>query len=119
MSLFIVTVRLPRNPDHPAALKCKHPKDDDQHCSEMVCPNYVNNCPVHAIVPRDGYCSRKKTTGPCPAGEGTCTDVTGEHHSYLLGATSIEAAMAGAKTRLTPGAHITRVEDTGLGWNDF
>lgn len=68
---FIVTVKLPRNPEHDP---------------------------------------RNKKTGSCPASpEGEpCTDVTGEHHSFLLRTTDLKAALE----RLGH-PHITRTERVG------
>lgn len=71
MNRFIVTIRLPKNPDH------------NPH---------------------------SKKTGICPASGAICTDVTGEHHSYLLFADDIDAAREGAINHLKPGARITRIE---------
>jgi hypothetical protein len=45
---------------------------------------------------------RAKRTGPCPFSN-ECTDVTGEHHSFLTGAEGLEALRA-------DGTHITRTE---------
>lgn len=67
MSIFLVTVKLPKNPDH---------------------------------NPRD------KKTGNCPVAKGVCTDVTGEHHTALSYADSIEEVK-----REFAGYHITRIEE--------
>lgn len=69
MPLFIVTVKLPRNPEH-------NP--------------------------------REKKTWPCPVQpEVTCTDATGEHHSYLAwGGLSVVYAQAERRW-----GHVTRVEE--------
>lgn len=67
---FIVTVKLPRNPDH-----------DPQN----------------------------KKAGTCPAMKGYCTDVTGEHHSFVIEASSVESA----KVFVINGMgfkHVTRIE---------
>lgn len=48
---------------------------------------------------------RNKVTGTCPLG-GTCTDVTGEHHTALVRASNMEVAMADFSQY-----HITRVEE--------
>ncbi len=61
---YLVTVKLPRNPDHD---------------------------------PRD------KKTGPCPVSGQECTDVTGEHHTFLLETDQLQLALARY-------SHITRVE---------
>lgn len=45
---------------------------------------------------------RAKRTGQCPFSN-ECTDVTGEHHSFLTGAEGLEELRAG-------GTHITRTE---------
>lgn len=112
--LYIVTIRIPRNPEHPAALSCKHPDWQEKHCAEMGCPNYINHCPAHSLVSSGGTCSRKKQVGECPVGSGICTDVTGEHHSYLILAIDAEQARQGAERRLPEGAHITRIEAAGV-----
>lgn len=40
--------------------RCPHPKYSDGHCAEMVCWNYVNRCPRHAVSGRDyERCSRE------------------------------------------------------------
>jgi hypothetical protein len=108
--MYIITVKLPRNPSHPAASKCNHVKRPDGHCSEMYCTNYISSCPKHSIYGPDGRCSRGKVTGQCPVGIGQCTDVTGEHHSYIdPDARTIEEAEANA---IALGAqHITRIEE--------
>lgn len=57
-----------------------------------------------------------KVTGPCPVGPGPlsgqhpleCTDVTGEHHSFLWEAPDIEQAK-----RNWQNLHITRIEEVG------
>jgi hypothetical protein len=72
--MFVVTVKLPKNPNH-------NPHD--------------------------------KKSGECPASGGPCTDVTGEHHSYLdLAADSIDMAMGNAHLRGFH--HVTRVEQVVL-----
>jgi hypothetical protein len=69
MSFFLVTVRLPKNPEH---------------------------------NPRD------KKTGPCPVNGKPCTDVTGEHHTFLADLTVNEA---GDVRAVYEGIyHVTRVE---------
>lgn len=65
--IFLVTVKLPKNPDH---------------------------------NPRD------KKTGPCPVSGGVCTDVTGEHHTVISYADSVEEARAEYAT-----CRITRIEE--------
>ncbi len=45
-----------------------------------------------------------KITGKCPV-RGQCTDVTGQHHTLLIEAESIEAAAA-----CFPDMHVTRIE---------
>lgn len=114
MSLYIVTVRLPRNPAHPLALNCRHSVYDKGHCAEMGCPNYISHCPEHNLTSSGGTCSRTKQVGECPAGNGICTDVTGEHHSYLMEAKGTLEAHQAATLRLSEGAHITRIEATGI-----
>lgn len=70
-ALFLVTVKLPRNPDH-------NP--------------------------------RAKVTAPCQLGSGLeCTDVTGEHHTYLVEATSRNTAQQHAEQHH---GHVTRIEET-------
>lgn len=71
-ALFLVTVKLARNPEH-------NP--------------------------------RAKVTTSCPVGLGApCTDATGEHHTYLVEATSRDVALAHAQQRY---GHVTRIEHTG------
>lgn len=51
-----------------------------------------------------------KKIGQCPAfdGSGFCSDVTGEHHSYMQDADS--PAQAAEFARLIGFSHVTRVE---------
>jgi hypothetical protein len=52
-----------------------------------------------------------KITGQCPVGIGTCTDVTGEHHSFIVeNAKTIEEAREHT-LKLGPNTHITRIEE--------
>jgi hypothetical protein len=52
---------------------------------------------------------RGKKTGPCPV-SGHCTDVTGEHHSFLLEADDEEAARdLTGKYGKTHGYRLTRL----------
>ena len=54
---------------------------------------------------------REKKTGVCPVNTGICTDVTGEHHSYLdTSSISMDDAERRAKEVLEWG-HITRIEE--------
>jgi len=71
MNIYLVTIRLPKNPAHDP---------------------------------------RNKVTGACPANNGLCTDVTGEHHTYMMMASTIDEVRTAAEKRLSPGAHITRIE---------
>ncbi len=51
---------------------------------------------------------RNKKYGPCPANpQKLCSDSTGEHHTYLEHAASINEAMDQAKMKH---GHVTRVE---------
>jgi len=50
---------------------------------------------------------RNKKSGPCPV-SGYCTDVTGEHHSYLTVAPSEADAREEARARGF--SHVTRIE---------
>jgi hypothetical protein len=50
-----------------------------------------------------GHNPQDKVTGECPFTHGTCTDVTGEHHSAVMSQKAIAS--------LPEGVHITRVED--------
>ena len=55
---------------------------------------------------------RNKKTGKCPAGVGTCTDVAGEHHSFLFGSDDprgIEYVRENWKDY-----HITRIEEVRI-----
>jgi len=74
MMKAIVTVRLPRNPDH-------DPKN--------------------------------KKTGKCPlfkaySGAFTCTDITGQHHSYIDYGKDLEDIKQKAQARF---GHVTRIEE--------
>lgn len=51
---------------------------------------------------------RNKRVGRCPVSE-YCTDVTGEHHSYLTTGQSEEAVRASAQS--AGWTHITRIEE--------
>ena len=66
---ILVTVKLPRNPNH------------DPH---------------------------NKKSGPCPVSGLPCTDVTGQHHTYLAEGSSIDAIVNEAKRKWV---HITRLEE--------
>jgi hypothetical protein len=48
----------------------------------------------------------EKQTGPCPVSP-SCTDVTGQHHSYLTEAESERAARTRAEFNH---GHVTRIE---------
>ena len=69
MNNYIVTVKLPKNPDH------------NPH---------------------------NKLIGNCPVSDKVCTDVTGEHHSFLREAASPADARNQAFARF---GHVTRVEE--------
>lgn len=69
MATFLITVKLPKNPEH-------NP--------------------------------REKKTGPCPVSDLPCTDVTGEHHTFISdfpGATADEV-----RIHFADQYHVTRVE---------
>jgi hypothetical protein len=68
---YIVTVKLPKNPEH---------------------------------NPRD------KKTGLCPVSDEICTDVTGEHHSYLVEGMNIDSVDAARFIAENAFAHVTRIE---------
>lgn len=70
MQQFIVTVKLPKNPNHDP---------------------------------------RNKQTGPCPVSGQPCDDVTGEHHSFLMG-TSSTITVAEIRAIYAKTWHVTRVE---------
>lgn len=70
MKEFIVTIKLPRNPDH-------NP--------------------------------RNKMEGICPVSGARCTDVTGEHHSYIQEGESVEEVVAEFREK-HPKVHVTRIE---------
>lgn len=114
---YIITYRMPPNPEHAAALRCRHKNDHAKvntkagHCSDMGCPNYSERCPLHAIARTGDTCSRTKKTGPCPFSS-NCTDVTGEHHSLILWAHNMEEVTRMAQGYLVPGSHITRIEES-------
>lgn len=73
MKLYLITVRLPKNPDHDP---------------------------------------RNKVVGECPLSSGECTDVTGEHHTMLLGSGETASEI---HERLTKQFHVTRVEEVRPG----
>jgi hypothetical protein len=75
MKFFIVTVKLPRNPDH-------NP--------------------------------RSKVTGKCPTNGIDCTDVTGEHHSFLVSAEDDVIHVEEIRDFYTQNYHVTRVEEVLL-----
>lgn len=114
---LLITIKRPRNPEHPSALKCRHENWWAEHCAEMGCPNYVNNCKRHGLVGEVGEkCSRAKTTGACPLTNEICTDQTGEHHTGLYTEyDSIDAAEIDFKNL---GYHVTRIEEAKIpdGW---
>jgi len=53
---------------------------------------------------------RNKKTGRCPVTGGICTDMTGEHHTYIEVGCDIDHIRRRAKRRF---GHVTRIE-TGL-----
>lgn len=69
MAPFLVTVKLPKNPEH-------NP--------------------------------REKKTGRCPVNGEPCTDVTGEHHTFLADLTDMNAE--DVRDLYTEIYHVTRVE---------
>jgi hypothetical protein len=70
MAQFLVTIKLPKNPEH-------NP--------------------------------REKKTGPCPVNGKPCTDVTGEHHTFLV-ETETEMSAEFVRGLYEPNYHVTRVE---------
>lgn len=51
---------------------------------------------------------KDKKVGRCPAGEGTCTDYTGEHHTFIVRSVKgVEEVLAECRERY---GHVTRVE---------
>jgi len=77
MKRYIVTVRLPRNPEH-----------DPKNKKPGVCP----------LTPGVGRYEMLWIS---------CTDVTGEHHSYIEEAESMAEAEAQARIKHH---HVTRIE---------
>lgn len=63
---------------------------------------------VTVKIPKDpDHDPHNKVTGECPVQPGKlCTDVTGQHHTTLQEATSLEEVLA----QFT-GLHVTRVEE--------
>lgn len=61
---------------------------------------------------------RNKVTGPCPIiWNGQCSDVTGEHHSFIVSRDNL--TVEGVRDLLSPQFHVTRVEELpGLGDED-
>lgn len=114
--MWLVTVKLPKQPGHLSALKCKHSNYDKGHCAEMGCSNYINRCPRHAMAHHEeDRCTREKVTEPCEFSP-YCTDRTGEHHTLLVYAATDGQALEHAEEEMrergyTP--HITRVEAVG------
>lgn len=51
---------------------------------------------------------KHKVTGGCPLSDKICTDVTGEHHSELVEAASLDEASSLAQAF---GQRVTRVEE--------
>lgn len=66
---------------------------------------------VTVKLPRNpAHDPRNKVTGPCPLGtSGECTDVTGEHHTFL--AFGEDASEVHDAASLAYG-HVTRIERT-------
>jgi hypothetical protein len=65
---------------------------------------------VTVKLPRNpAHNPRAKVSGECPEGGAVCTDTTGEHHSVVVLATSLENAVA-LLHETRPHLHITRVE---------
>jgi len=50
---------------------------------------------------------RRKITGLCPVSKTICTDVTGQHHSYIESGESLEAIKQKVKEKYE---HVTRIE---------
>lgn len=114
---WLVTVKLPKNPDHLLARKCRHTKfGGDGHCGEMGCANYISVCPRHALVPHGNrVCNREKVTAACPFSP-YCTDKTGEHHTFLVYAATDGEALSQAENEMVARGyepHITRIEVVG------
>lgn len=113
--MWLVTVKLPKSPGHLAARKCKHRKFDenDGHCAEMGCPNYISACARHSVPKLEvARCTRDKVIAPCPFSP-YCTDKTGEHHTLLVYAATDGQAWEHAEqemAKLGYPPHITRVE---------
>lgn len=113
---YAVTVKLPKDPARrPHPLGCKHKKTVNDaiqwygHCGHMNCANYLNKCPLHAMVPAGGECNRVKSAGQCPVPlNDHCTDNTGEHHTVVVFAS--DYAKAEQVVRDNGFEHITRVE---------
>jgi len=49
----------------------------------------------------------RKVIGLCPVSKAICTDVTGQHHSYIESGKNLEAIKQKAKEKYE---HITRIE---------
>jgi hypothetical protein len=52
---------------------------------------------------------RNKISGPCPVSGKLCTDVTGEHHTYLT--TGLSTASVRESAMAAGWSHITRIEE--------
>lgn len=72
----------------------------------------MNKYIVTIKLPKDsGRDPHNKMAGRCPANQDrVCTDITGEHHSLLFTAPSLEAAYDMARKQFK---HVTRVEGAG------
>lgn len=57
------------------------------------------------------YSPRDKKTGPCPVGGQPCTDVMGEHHTFLAELDGVTAE--GVRDIYQGIYHVTRVEAVG------
>jgi hypothetical protein len=117
-ALFVVTVKLPRDPSRPHPLGCRHKRHNDAiqwhgHCGWIECDNYIQKCPEHSMAGSEGArCNRFKEAAECPVPlNEQCTDATGEHHSVIVQAGSAEQAEQAIRERGYN--HITRIE---RGW---
>jgi len=62
------------------------------------------------LAPRKGHDPQNKQTGECPVSQ-HCTDVTGQHHSFLVDGVSEETIRERLEAEPDP-IHVTRVERT-------
>lgn len=72
---------------------------------------------VTVKVPKSpGHDPRNKVTGTCPVTEEECTDVTGEHHTLIVHAPTVQDADDFSRARY---GHVTRIEACNTPGRDY